>query len=305
MAVFRVERTRDYTVMSNFHLKDMNLSLKAKGLLSMMLSLPETWNYTTRGLAAICKEGVDAIGSAVRELEGAGYIVRRLLRGEGGRIADTEYVIYEQPQGGADTPPPEPTAPGTPHPQTGGPGMASPHTENPDAVEPDVAAPCAGKPAQLNTNSSIKNQSNTHRAITHSIHPSAADGMAGAKAGLCAGDIAAERDRIRTQIDYDYLVQWEDPKQVDELAELMLEVALDPGPVLRVGRDREYPMALARERFRQINSDHIVGVLESLRANRTQVLNPKAYLLAALFNAPTSVNNQVAMQVSHDYPRGG
>ncbi len=305
MAVFRVERTRDYTVMSNFHLKDMNLSLKAKGLLSMMLSLPETWNYTTRGLAAICKEGVDAIGSAVRELEGAGYIVRRLLRGEGGRIADTEYVIYEQPQGGADTPPPEPTAPGTPHPQTGGPGMASPHTENPDAVEPDVAAPCAGKPAQLNTNSSIKNQSNTHRAITHSIHPSAADGMAGAEAGLCAGDIAAERDRIRTQIDYDYLVQWEDPKQVDELAELMLEVALDPGPVLRVGRDREYPMALARERFRQINSDHIVGVLESLRANRTQVLNPKAYLLAALFNAPTSVNNQVAMQVSHDYPRGG
>ena len=74
MAVFRVERTRDYTVMSNFHLKDMKLSLKAKGLLSMMLSLPETWNYTTRGLAAICKEGVDAIGSAVRELEAAGYI---------------------------------------------------------------------------------------------------------------------------------------------------------------------------------------------------------------------------------------
>lgn len=183
--------------------------------------------------------------------------------------------------------------------------MASPHTENPDAVEPDVAGPCAGKPAQLNTNSSIKNQSNTHRAITHSIHPSAADGTMGAEAGLCAGDIAAERDRIKTQIDYDYLVQWEDPKQVDELAELMLEVALDPGPVLHVGRDREYPMALARERFRQINSDHIVGVLESLWANRTQVLNPKAYLLAALFNAPTSVNNQVAMQVSHDYPRGG
>ena len=305
MAVFRVERTRDYTVMSNFHLKDMNLSLKAKGLLSMMLSLPETWNYTTRGLAAICKEGVDAIGSAVRELEAAGYIVRRLLRGEGGRIADTEYVIYEQPQGGPDTPPPEPPAPDTPFPSSGGPGMASPHTENPDAAESDVAGPCAEKPAQLNTNSSIKNQSNTHRAITHSIHPSAADGMAGAEASLCTRDIAVERDRIRAQIDYDFLVQWEDPKQVDELVELMLEVALDPGPVLRMGRDREYPMALARERFRQINSDHIVGVLESLRTNRTQVLNPKAYLLAVLFNAPTSANNQVAMQVSHDYPRGG
>ena len=67
MAVFRVERTRDYTVMCNHHLKDSNLSLKAKGLLSMMLSLPDEWNYTTRGLATICKEGVDAIGKTLKE----------------------------------------------------------------------------------------------------------------------------------------------------------------------------------------------------------------------------------------------
>ena len=80
MAVFRIERTRDYTVMSNHHLRNANLSLKAKGLLSMMLSLPEDWNYTTRGLAKICKEGVDAIGAALRELEAAGYIVRHKLR---------------------------------------------------------------------------------------------------------------------------------------------------------------------------------------------------------------------------------
>lgn len=79
MAVFRIERTRDYTVMSNHHLRDKALSLKSKGLLSMMLSLPEDWNYTTRGLAKICKEGVDAIGGALRELEAAGYIVRHQL----------------------------------------------------------------------------------------------------------------------------------------------------------------------------------------------------------------------------------
>ena len=78
MAIFRIERTRDYTVMSNHHLRNGKLSLKAKGLLSMMLSLPEDWNYTTRGLAKICKEGVDAIGGALRELETAGYIVRRI-----------------------------------------------------------------------------------------------------------------------------------------------------------------------------------------------------------------------------------
>ena len=94
MAVFRVEKTRDYTVMANHHLKNKALSLKAKGLLSIMLSLPETWNYTTRGLAAICREGVDSISSALRELEKAGYVVRYRLRDERGRITDTEYVIY-------------------------------------------------------------------------------------------------------------------------------------------------------------------------------------------------------------------
>ena len=112
MAVYRVERTRDYTVMSNFHLRDANLTLKAKGLLSMMLSLPDQWNYSTRGLASICKEGVDSIGRTVRELEAAGYIIRRQLRGEKGRIIDTEYVIYEQPQN-RDTPPETPN-PGAP-----------------------------------------------------------------------------------------------------------------------------------------------------------------------------------------------
>ena len=76
MAVFRINKTQDYTVMSNFHLKDRNLSLKSKGLLSLILSLPEDWNYTTRGLAAICKEGVDSIGTALKELESAGYIKR-------------------------------------------------------------------------------------------------------------------------------------------------------------------------------------------------------------------------------------
>lgn len=85
MAVFRVEKNRNYTVMSNVHLKDRGISLKAKGLLSVILSLPEDWNYTTRGLAAICKEGVDSIGAALRELESAGYLIRHRLRDKGGR----------------------------------------------------------------------------------------------------------------------------------------------------------------------------------------------------------------------------
>ena len=147
MAVFRIERTRDYTVMSNHHLRNANLSLKAKGLLSMMLSLPEDWNYTTRGLAKICKEGVDAIGAALRELEGAGYIVRHQRRDKSGRITDTEYVIYEQPQ-----------------PDMSQPDTASPDTENPDMVRPDME-----KPAELNIEKSNTEKSITYGSSTDSI----------------------------------------------------------------------------------------------------------------------------------------
>lgn len=115
---FRIEKTRDYTVMSNHHLKDRTLTLKSKGLLSMMLSLPDEWNYTTRGLAAICREGVDSIGAALKELENHGYIRRTQLRDEKGKITDTEYVIYEMPQCEP------PSSPGTPLP-----GTAKPYTE--------------------------------------------------------------------------------------------------------------------------------------------------------------------------------
>ena len=135
MAVYRVERTRDYTVMSNHHLKDTNLSLKAKGLLSLMLSLPDDWNFNMRGLSSICKEGLEAIGNALKELEKAGYMVRNQLRGANGRITDTEYIIYERPQE------PAPAGPDTAGPDTPPPDTTLPYPGNPDVVEPDVADP--------------------------------------------------------------------------------------------------------------------------------------------------------------------
>ena len=98
MAVFRVERNKGYTVMSNHHLRNKELSLKAKGLLSQMLSLPEDWDYTLKGLSFINREKIDAIREAIRELERAGYIVRSRERDEKGRLRGADYVIFEQPQ---------------------------------------------------------------------------------------------------------------------------------------------------------------------------------------------------------------
>ena len=290
MAVFRIERTRDYTVLSNNHVKHTALSLKAKGLLSMMLSLPDEWNYTTRGLAAICKEGVDAIGGARRELEKAGYIDRRQLRGPGGRISDTEYTIYEKPRPAAEEPPEEP-GPDTPPPDTD-----APDTENPYLVEPDMGEPSTEKPAELNTKRSNTQKSNTHlsRSSTHSfvLSAPAAEGMT---------DVYEKRKEIREQIEYDLICTPVNRTQVDEFVEIMLEVAMTRSPTIKIGRDAEYPTAFVQQRFEQITSSHIEKVLDGISENTTRVWNTKAYLLAALFNAPSSTDNHYTMLVNHDF----
>ena len=97
MPTTRVEKTRDYTVMANHHLCNKSLSLKAKRLLSYMLSLPEDWNYTLSGLATSCRDSLDSVRQAVSEPESHGYVVRSRIRGARGRLRDTEYVVYESP----------------------------------------------------------------------------------------------------------------------------------------------------------------------------------------------------------------
>jgi len=195
MAVFRVEKTRDYTVMSNYHLKDSSLTLKSKGLLSMMLSLPDEWNYTTRGLAAICKEGVDSIGTALKELERAGYIQRHRLRDEKGKITDTEYVIFERPQ----------IQPHTEQPKTALPHTEKPHTENPYMEKPDTALPCTDNPVQLNTNQIKTNKKNNDLSIINTSNPIQSNPKRNTdRNGM--DEIEAYRKIIKENIEYDILI---------------------------------------------------------------------------------------------------
>ena len=286
MAVFRVERTRDYTVMCNCHLRDQNLSLKAKGLLSMMLSLPDDWNFTTKGLARICKEGVEAIGTGLKELEKAGYIVRNLLRGDHGRIVDTEYIIYERPQ-----------IVELPDPDMEEPEPASPHPEKPDTAAPDTETPGTENRRELNKDIQRKDRQNTDRPIlSFPPHAPAAEGRT---------EVSEKRRRIREQIEYDFIADIANREQINEFVEIMLEVALCRSPTMKIGRELEYPTALVQERFEQINSAHIEKVLDGIRENTTRVWNTRAYLLAALFNAPASTDNHYTMLVNHDFNQGG
>lgn len=136
MAVMRVEKNRNYTTMSNYHLRDTSLSLKAIGLLSKILSLPEEWDYTVAGLAAICKEGRDAIQSAIKELEAAGYIERRQTHAEDGSFSSNEYIVHEEPAGNP------------------------PLTGFPSTVKPSTGYLLTGNPQQLNTDISSKDLNN-------------------------------------------------------------------------------------------------------------------------------------------------
>lgn len=315
MAVYRVERTRDYTIMSNCHLKDTALSLKAKGLLSLILSLPDDWNYSTRGLASICKEGVELIGNTIKELEKAGYIVRRQLRGDNGKLGIVEYTIYEKPQKpDPPTPDPEPDQdppegenpprPGSPC--TDSPCTGFPDTVSPDTVSPDTAEPDTENQAQLNINQFKTKKSNTHRPNTHSFPPSSPPTPASGPAAPVEGmkEIFERREAIREQIEYDLIVDQTNREQLNEFVEIMLEVALSRTPTMKIGRDAEYPTAFVRQRFEQLTSEHIRKVLDGIRENTTRVWNTRNYLLAALFNAPATTDNHYTMLVNHDMSCG-
>ena len=289
MAVFRIEKTRDYTVMSNHHLRDTGLSLKSKGLLSMMLSLPEDWNYTTRGLAKICKEGTDSIGSALKELERAGYIVRNRLRDSKGKIVDVEYVIYETPH------PPEPD----------GPCEEEPDTEHPDTENPDMDTPGLENRPQLNKDKSNPDKSKKDELSTEGSNPVLSIPQTPRGPDRAGRDWMWERESYRElileNIEYDILVQNErlDRDRLDELVELMVDTVCSHREMIRIAGD-DYPAEVVKSRFLKLNSSHIEYVLDRMRENTTYVRNIKKYLLAALYNAPATIDSYYTSLVSHD-----
>ena len=273
MAVFRVEKTRNYTVMSNHHLRDKSLSLKAKGLLSLMLSLPEDWDYTTRGLAYICKDGVDSICATVRELEGAGYIVRARERPADGTLGGIEYTILEQPR--------EP--------------------ETPEQVKPVLGKPEQENPAQLNIQEQSKeilstDSTKSFPSFPHKGKPIQESGMERRE---------TYREQIMTNVDYDYLVGYTavDRERLDELVGLMLDTGCSTKPTLRVAGE-ELPAEVVRSRLLKLTGAHLRYVLDRINENTTEVRHVKPYLLTALYNAPLTMDNHYALMVGHDLSGG-
>ena len=301
MPVFRVERNTGYTVMSNHHLRNKELSLKAKGLLSQMLSLPEDWDYTLAGLSHINREKIDAIREAVKELEKAGYIVRSRERDEKGRLRGADYIIYEQPQLPEEQPP----------------TLDYPTLENPTLDNPTLEKPTLENPTQLNKEILSKEQSITDVSITHSIpipslNPFPLDGGVAAEPPERKGTEAKTnsaveiyREIIKDNIEYDFLLREKplDKDRLNEIVDLMLETVCTARKKIRIAGD-DYPAELVKAKFMKLNSSHIEFVLDCLQQNTTKIRNIKQYLRAALFNAPSTIDSYYTALVAHDMAEG-
>ena len=280
MSVFRVEKNKGYTVMSNHHLRNHALSLKAKGLLSQMLSLPDDWDYTLQGLAQINKESIDAIREAVRELERAGYIKRGCLRG-------TVYTIYEQPH--AEPTPEKPM-------------QALPTLDHPTLEKPMLDKPTLENPMQLITKGRNKEKQNTDQSITDSIpFPSGFPDAPTQKRTEAKESFERYRDLILENIDYDVLASdpHVDREQLDEIAQLVQETVCSTRSRIRVAGN-DYPAEVVRSKLLKLNSEHIRFVMDCLKQNTTRIRNIRQYLLTALFNAPSTMNSYYTALVAHD-----
>lgn len=229
MAVFRVERNKGYTVMSNHHLRNKELTLKAKGLLSQMLSLPEDWDYTLAGLSFINRESIDAIRTAVWELEKAGYITRQQGRDEKGKMAAIEYTIFEQPQI-----PPSLDKPILENPTTGNPILENPTTDNPTTENPTQLNKDIQRTDLLKKEKSITDLSSNHSIPILSPTPSpfgdAAEPERKGTEVKTQSAVEIYREIILENIEYDILIQdpHMDKDRLDEIVDLMLETVCMP-----------------------------------------------------------------------------
>ena len=300
MAVFRVEKNKGYTVMSNHHLRNKELSLKAKGLLSQMLSLPEDWDYTLAGLSLINREKIDAIREAVRELENAGYIQRSRERDEKGRLRGTTYVIYEQP------------------PKLDLPTLEKPTLDNPTLEKPMLEKPTLENPTQLNkellkTNLPKKEKLNTDISSTHSIpfrslNPSPLEDAAQPperKRKETTDAYSVYEEIIKDNIEYDHFVRYGqvDKDRLDEIVSIILETVCSKRKTVRIAGD-DYPAELVKAKFMKLNSSHIEFVFDCMKENTTKIRNIKQYLKAVLFNAPNTIDSYYTALVAHDMATG-
>jgi len=266
-------------MMSNHHLRNKKLSLKAVGLMSKILSLPDEWDYSLKGLAKLNTDGIDGVRSAVQELEDAGYIIRRQRRDKNGRMAQSEYLVFEIPE-------------------LAKPASDSPSSEKPMPVKPATDVPTSGNPMQINTNQVITHQENTLLNNTPSINHS------GSGRRNDRTDWMDERERykeiIEENIEYEIMKDRPDGDRLGEIVEIMLDAVCSTAPTIRINGE-DMPQQVVKSRFLKLDSSHIEYVFHAMKECPSDIRNIRAYLLTTLYNAPATMGNFYSAKVNHDF----
>lgn len=298
MGIFKINKTQDYVVMSNHHLRNKNLTLKAKGLLSQMLSLPDDWDYTLAGLAHINKESIDAVRTAVWELEKEGYIEKTRERDEKGKLGGTIYNIYEVPPKNNLDPKPQ----------------AEKDTNNKIKTNNLSNTNKDNKNKEVTKKTETENLQKSNMAPLNSITQTNIEQQKDEKESndnrrerIGKKDIYEYnkyREIIKNNIEYDWWVENHKSAipQIDEMINIILEILSSQKETLNIAGNN-YPAELVKERFKKIDGDHIGFVIDCMKENNTKIRNIKSYLKTVLFNAPITINNYYKSLTQHDLYR--
>lgn len=291
MAKIRVNKNKNFTTISNFHLRDINLSLKAKGLLTQMLSLPDGWDYTLAGLAKINKEGVDSITSAIKELEKYGYVTRKRVRDEKGRVRGTDYTVYEQP---VKTEPLKQD-----NPEREKPILEKPIQEKPEQDNPIQEKPVQEKPGQLNTyilNTDLSNTNLINQPINQSINNINGNGLVDVE------KYNKYLKLVKRNIEFDILSQTQDDDYRESLSGVVSLIAdfctFTTTPVKINGN--LIPAELVKSKLLKLDSSDIEYVLHILNNTTKKITNPRVYTIAVLYNAKDTKKTFWQNEVNYD-----
>ena len=293
MPICRIMKESNYTRVSNYYLRDNSLSFKAKGLLTLMLSLPEDWDYTISGLAQFTADGRVSIASTICELEERGYVRRSQTRGENGAFAQNEYWIYEMPQ-----------------------TSELPCAENEETVEyaaemtetvaPDGIEPIAGNESTAENDLPVSHPSqpvplteipSTDTMPTENQAQQIKELQKTEKQNLIRYDLM--RTRAGQRVEYAVLRE-EYPKELlDELISLIVEMEVCEGESMLIAGTL-YPTELVKARMQMLNAECVRYVLDCLREVKPKIRNMKKYLMTALFNAPATIENFTEARVQRE-----
>lgn len=293
MKKYITKKEKGFVQIPNSILSDSNISLKAKTVLAIMLSLPDNWDFSIEGISGKCKESKDCIAKAVNELIDAGYVIRTKTRGADGRITKWEYEVYEEPCKTIEQSNEEPCGKI--------PDTALSHQEIPEEDYPEQDFPELDNPSveTKDTYNTIINKKENNNILFNNIQSNPIPSKR--KLRFDMSEIELKRYAVEENIDYDILVeQFPNRKpMIDEIVGLIVEVLCSKREVITIASDT-HPIEEVKKRFESIDSGHIEYILECLDKTTTDIRNIKQYLLSVIFNAPQTMDNYYTAAVKHD-----